>query len=453
MLAAVVCIFGALHITADPAKPNVIVIIADDLGYADIGVQGVVRDIRSPNIDSIAKNGVRFTNGYVTAPVCSPSRAGFLTGRYQERYGHELNPIGAVESRVEFGLPLDQVTIADEMKRVGYVTGLMGKWHEGHAEQFRPLHRGFDEFFGFLGGAHSYTQLGRGENALRRQDEPVQEKEYLTDAISREAVAFIEKHKAEPFFLEVAYNAVHTPQQSPDKYLERFADVKDKKRKLMLAMLAAEDDGVGEILSDVRANNLEENTLIVFFSDNGGPTGANGSRNKPLRGYKGQIFEGGIRIPFMMQWKGKIESGQVKEEPVISVDVLPTALAVSGATPREGLKLDGVNLLPWLEGKSTDKPHETLYWRFGEQWAIRDGNHKLLHTTAGGTQLFDLSTDLSEKDDLSKSMPDIAKKLQAKYDAWAKQLHKPLWPGKHEGQYQGEKEEKNSPNGSKPTDD
>jgi arylsulfatase A-like enzyme len=430
-----------------PASPNVIVIVADDLGYSDVGAQGLAPDIKTPNIDSIAANGVRFTNGYVTCPVCSPSRAGFLTGRYQERFGHELNPLPKAVKSDEFGLATDQVTIADEMRRAGYATGIIGKWHEGYEQKFRPLQRGFDEYFGFLGGGHGYMGLrsaaAQGVNAIRRQDEPVDEKEYLTEAISREAIAFVKKHEEKPFFLYVAYNAVHTPQQAPQKYQDRFPDAKDPMRKLMLAMLSAEDDGIGRLLAQLRDDKLEENTLVVFFSDNGGPTGANGSRNKPLRGYKGQIWEGGIRIPFMMQWKGKIEPGQVKNEPVITVDLLPTAMAAAGTAPRDPSKLDGVNLLPWLTGKVKPAPHETLYWRFTPQWAVRDGNYKLLHTKAEGTMLFDLEKDVGEKTDLTKTLPEVAARLQAKYEAWNKELHEPLWPGKQEGEHQGEKREAN----------
>jgi arylsulfatase A-like enzyme len=380
---------------------------------------------------------VRFTNGYVSCPVCSPSRAGFLTGRYQEKFGHEANPVAKFDGI--FGLPLQQVTLAAAFKKLApeYATAIYGKWHEGGKEEYRPLHRGFDEFFGFLGGMHVYVKPGVGDNVLREGDEPIKElKGYLTDVITDHAVSFIDRHKDQPFFMYVPYNAVHVPQQAPPKYRERFPDVKDEKRMLMLAMLSAEDDGVGRILAKLRDDKLEENTLVVFFSDNGGPTQGNASRNAPLRGFKGQVWEGGIRIPFMMQWKGRIPAGKVIDDPVISLDLFPTALAAAGLTPPAELKLDGVNLLPLLEGKATAKPHETLYWRFKPQWAIRDGDYKLLQSREGKPQLFDLSKDPGESHDLVAEKPEIAKQLQAMYDAWAATLMEPLWPGRQEGSNQ-----------------
>lgn len=418
-------------------RPNVVFIVADDLGYADIGVQAISKDVRTPNIDSIAAAGVRFTNGYVSCPVCSPSRAGFLTGRYQEKFGHEANPVPKYDGT--FGLPLEQVMLPAAIKKLApeYATAAFGKWHLGGQEVYRPLHRGFDEFFGFLGGMHVYLKPAVGDNVLREGDEPIKELNgYLTDVITDHAVSFIDHHHDQPFFMYVPYNAVHVPQQAPPKYRERFADVKDEKRMLMLAMLSAEDDGVGRILAKLREDKLEENTLVVFFSDNGGPTQGNASRNAPLHGYKGQVWEGGIRIPFMMQWKGRLPTGKVIDEPVISLDLFPTALAAAGLTPPPELKLDGVNLLPFLEGKQAGKPHETLYWRFKPQWAIRDGDYKLLQSREGKPQLFDLSKDLAESHDLSAEKPDIAEQLRAKYDAWAATLMDPLWPGKQEGSNQ-----------------
>jgi arylsulfatase A-like enzyme len=261
----------------------------------------------------------------------------------------------------------------------------------------------------------------------------VEEKEYLTDAISREAVSFIDRHKEQPFFLYVAYNAVHVPQQAPKKYVKRFKGVTDQKRKMMLAMLSAEDDGVGRILASLKENGLDNNTLVFFLSDNGGPTWEDGSRNTPFRGYKGQVWEGGIRIPFMARWPGHIPAGRVVDQPVISLDMYPTALAAAGEKPRDGLKLDGVNILPLLEGKPQENVHPVLYWRYLPQWAIRDGDWKLEHARDGVTRLFDLAKDPQEKTDLYKDKPDVAKRLQAKYDAWAAQLMEPKWEGRQEG--------------------
>jgi len=424
---------SAAPVWADAAaprpRPNVIVILADDLGYADVGAQGLSADVRTPNIDSIAASGARFTQGYVSCPVCSPSRAGFLTGRYQERFGHDYNP--GPDAPNNFGLPLDQVTIADRMKAAGYATGLVGKWHEGSTPDRTPTKRGFDETYGFLGGSHQYlgnNRLGANrENAIRRNNVPVPEPEYLTNAISREAVAFIDRHKGEPFFLYVPYNAVHQPQEAPQKYQDRFADVKDKKRKLMLAMLSAEDDGVGEILGKLKKENIEDNTLVFFFSDNGGPTSKNGSRNTPLAGFKGQVWEGGIRIPFMAKWPGHIKPGQVLDQPVISLDILPTALAVVGDSSPSKVPLDGVNLLPLLEGKTVDRPHDVLHWEFAPQWAVRAGDLKLVGFANDPPKLFDLKADVSEHHDLASARPADTKRLLALHEQFSATLPPPLW--------------------------
>lgn len=433
------CIAGALGLMGGVAmaapRPNVIIILADDLGYADIGVQGVETDVRTPNIDSIAKDGVRFTQGYVSCPVCSPSRAGILTGRYQERFGYEWNP--TAEYDMKFGLPLDQTTLANEFKHLGYATGALGKWHEGNVDGYYPTQRGFDEFFGFWGGMHGYLNMRppdkQGWNCIRRGNDPYYEKDYLTDAISREAVSFIDRHADKPFFLYCAYNAVHVPQQAPQKYLDRFPDVQDHKRRVMLAMLSAEDDGVGKILDELRAKKLDENTLVVFLSDNGGPTSEDGSRNTPLRGFKGQVWEGGIRIPFMARWPGHIPAGKIINQPIISLDLFPTTLAAAGAKPEKDLKLDGLNILPLMEGKSDKSVHPILYWRFEPQWAIRDGDYKLETARDGITRLYNLKDDLREKNDLMQTEPKIAKKLKKEFDAWNAQLMSPKWPGRQEG--------------------
>jgi arylsulfatase A-like enzyme len=270
---------------------------------------------------------------------------------------------------------------------------------------------------------------------LRRGDEPVaQEKDYLTDAFTREAVSFIDRHKAEPFFLYMPYNAVHSPMFAPPRFREMVGDVSDPKRKTALAMLAALDEGVGRIVAKVREASLEQNTLIIFMSDNGGPTPENLSSNAPLRGYKGQVYEGGIRVAFMMQWPGKIPPKQVSDSPVISLDLFPTTLAAAGVTPRDGLKLDGVNLMPWVQSSRTDQPHDALYWRFTPQWAIREGNLKLLSSRKlPQPALYDLAADPAERTDLAAKQPDVVKRLREKYDAWNAHNIDPLWEGKQEG--------------------
>lgn len=409
-------------------KPNIIYIVADDLGYADIGAQQLSKDVKTPNIDSIATKGVRFTSGYVSCPVCSPTRAGLMTGRYQQRFGHEFNP-GPNESE-QFGLPLDQVTLAQSLKNAGYATGMVGKWHLGFQPAMHPTKRGFDEFFGFLAGAHAYNKVGEGKNVLMRGTTPLESTDYLTDAFGREAAGFVERSikSDKPFFLYLAFNAIHTPQEAPQKYLERFPDVKDDKRKRALAMLSATDEAVGLVLDQIKQNKLEEKTLIVFHTDNGGPTNGNGSINTPLRGFKGDTWEGGIRVPFAMQWTGKLPAGKVYDKPVIALDVFPTACAAAGAELPKDVKLDGVDLTPFLTGQSDGSPHEALYWRFGNQWAVRSGNFKLVKPRGQQSpQLFDLASDISEKTDIAGANVDTAKELQAKYDAWNATLVKPLW--------------------------
>jgi arylsulfatase A-like enzyme len=354
-----------------------------------------------------------------------------MTGRYQQRFGHEFNPGGNPPEI--FGLPLDQVTLPQTLKSAGYVTGMVGKWHLGTMEKYLPTERGVDSFFGFLGGAHSYTKLSPGgKNSIFRGTSPTDEREYLTDAFTREAVAFIEKQHEEPFFLYLPYNAIHNPQEAPPKYQDRFPDITDAHRKLALAMLSAEDDGVGRVLETLRAHKLEENTLVIFHSDNGGPTPHNGSRNDPLSGFKGQVWEGGIRIPFLAQWKGHIPAGQTIDHPVIQLDVFPTVCAATGVELPKDRQLDGVNLLPLLTGQSDQAPHAALYWRFGPQWAIRSGNYKLVHPLGAGDQprLFDLSTDVGEQHDLAAQKPELVKELRATYEQWNAQLMRPRWGNK-----------------------
>ncbi len=410
---------------ASSRPPNIVVILADDLGYADLGCQGA-KDIRTPNVDSLAKSGIRFTNGYVSCPVCSPTRAGLMTGRYQQRFGHEFNP--GPNPAPNFGLPVTEATLAERLRKAGYATGIMGKWHLGFDPPRQPLQRGFDEFFGFLAGAHGYLETGEGRNSIRRANEDANLSGYLTDALGRESVAFIDRHKDQPFFLYLPFNAIHTPMQATEKYEQRFASIADKKRRTMAGMLSALDDNVGLVLKKLADEKLDERTLIFFLSDNGGPTAGNGSRNDPLRGFKGQVLEGGIRIPFIVRWKGQLPAGKVCDEPVISLDIHPTCLAVAGykgEIPKDK-PLDGVNLLPYLRGEKTGAPHDVLYWRFGPQAAIRRGAYKLVRMKEGDG-LYDLANDVGEAKDLSKARPEILRKLAEAYEKWDAQLMAPAW--------------------------
>ncbi len=412
-------------------RPNVLILLADDLGYADVGFHGC-KDIPTPNLDALARKGVRFTSGYVSGPYCSPTRAGLMTGRYQTRFGHEFNP----GNNPKHGLPVDQATLADRFRALGYVTGLIGKWHLGSDPAMRPPQRGFQEYFGFLGGSHAYFP-GKGEPILRG-DQPVEEKEYLTDALAREAVGFIDRHAKEPFFLYLAFNAVHTPMQATEKRLERFAGIEDKQRRTYAAMNSAMDDAIGQVLAKLREAGLEEDTLIFFFSDNGGPTMVgttiNGSRNFPLRGSKRQLLEGGVRVPFLAVWQGRLPAGTTYDNPIIALDIYPTALSAAGAEIPRAWRLDGVNLLPYLEGKMPQAPHDFLFWRFGEQRAARKGDWKMVRYDNSGTHLYNLRDDIGESTDLAAQQPDVLRELQTAWDRWNAEQAAPLWGSGKKGE-------------------
>ncbi|HEX2488711.1 MAG TPA: sulfatase-like hydrolase/transferase [Blastocatellia bacterium] len=422
------------------AKPNILLIVADDLGYADIGVNGC-QDVPTPHIDSIAKNGVRFTNGYVSGPYCSPTRAGLMTGRYQQRFGHEFNPGPAANADPEFGLPLTETTMPDRLKSLGYATGMVGKWHLGFESKFHPMKRGFDEYFGFLGGAHSYLANGDNLNQVSRGMQPVKEISYLTDMFGDEAVAFIERQKSRPWFLYLPFNADHSPMHAKESDLARFAHIKDPLRQKFAAMHAAMDTQIGRVLETLRKHKLEENTLILFVSDNGGPTNNNGSRNAPLRGFKAQTWEGGIRVPMLAQWKRALPAGKVYDQPVIQLDFLPTALAAAGAEAKAEWKLDGVNLLPHLTGKEKGAPHAALYWRFGQQIAVRMGDWKLVKAPGAnaaqgefrakasteGAHLYNLARDVGEQNNLAEKEPGKLEQLASAWDKWNAELQEPRW--------------------------
>jgi arylsulfatase A-like enzyme len=421
-------------------KPNVVVLLADDLGYADIAVHGS-REVATPNIDSIAKNGVRCTNGYVSCPYCSPTRAALLTGRYQQRFGHEFNPALLSQGGAGQGLHPNEVTIAQRLKDAGYATGLIGKWHQGEEDKFHPLNRGFDEFFGFLAGAHDYLQTDDPRyGPIYRGRKRIEFEGHLTETLGREATAFIERHQKEPFFLYLAFNAVHTPLQATEPALKKFAAIEDKTRGICLAQVSSLDDAIGAVLAKLRATGLDEQTLVFFLSDNGGAIGKfapNGAINTPLRGSKGDTWEGGIRVPFLVQWKGKLPAGKVYDHPVIQLDIHSTALAVAGVAPKPEWKLDGVNLMPFLEGESTNPPHAALYWRFGEQMAIRMGDWKLVRADlatdkqfgdiAKKPMLFNLADDIGEKKDLAEAQPERVKEMFKVWQKWNDELAPAAW--------------------------
>ncbi len=430
---------------ARPAKPNVLVIVADDLGYADIGIHGG-KDVPTPNIDALAASGVRCSNGYVSAPYCSPSRAGFLTGRYQTRFGHEFNPHVGEEGKL--GLPLDQRTIANYLHDAGYATGLIGKWHQGFDREHHPQSRGFDDYFGFLVGGHNYllhkdaeAEFGSAysKNMIYRSREVQKLDGYTTDLFTDESLAFMDRHGGKPWFLYLAFNAVHTPLEVLEKYGNRVPkSITDPDRRGYLSLLIGLDDSIGRIAAHLRKTGQDKNTLVFFFSDNGGSgrkpfLAYNTGINTPLRGDKGQTLEGGIRVPFFVSWPGKLPAGKTYEQPVTTLDILPTACAEAGV--KVNADCDGVNLIKHLTGAETSSPHEALYWRFGPQKAIRKGKWKLVDWRDFVTkqnsswQLYDLVKDIGEKDDLAKAQPGMVAELSAAWDTWNKQNIAPLWHG------------------------
>lgn len=408
-------------------RPNILIMLADDLGYADLGVQGCT-DVPTPNIDSIARNGVRFTSGYVSAPVCSPSRAGLLTGRYQTRFGHELNH--PLADRAPVGMPVDQKTAADWMSQADYVTGHIGKWHLGNPKlpQYSPAARGFDESIWFPGQRKlaplTLFRNGKAEKTGGR---------FVDEAMAREAGSFIKRHAGRPWFLYVAFLTPHQPLDTPREVEAEFSRIADSNRRKCASMISLMDKGVGRVLQALRDSGQEERTLVVFLGDNGAPPG-NGSRNSPLRGLKGSTWEGGIREPFVLQWKGRLPAGRVVDAPVISLDLLPTALAAARVElPADNL-LDGVNLLPYLTGESQEPPHKALFWRYGSQMAVRAGDWKLtkaicrdVRPPAVRTGLFHLGKDAGERNDLAAVHPAKVLELRKLWDEWDRQNVSSLW--------------------------
>ena len=465
----VVSVLAFVSIGKAVDTPNIIVLLADDLGYGELSCQGNA-EIPTPHIDSIAANGVRFTNGYVTGPNCSPSRAGFLSGRIPTRFGYENNPIGQRNEDPTIGLPADEVTIAETLQDAGYVTGLIGKWHQGGTAAYHPFRHGFEEFFGFMHEGHYFvpppwegvttmlrrkTIPGGGEgrwvgkkgliyhtwgnnepdydadNPIIRGGQPVVETEYLTDALTREAVDFIDRHDDKPFFLYLPYNAVHSPLQGADAYMRKFSHIEDIQRRIFAAMLANMDDSVGAVLKQLRKSGLEENTLVFFLSDNGGPTRELTSSNAPLRGQKGMMYEGALRVPFMVQWKGAIPAGKVYGNPVSSLDIYATAAA--NAKAKAPKNIEGVNLIPFLTGENSGRPHETLFWRQGGKAGLRHGDLKLVRM--GGRkdvgnakwELYDLSKDLSEETNLARSNPEKLAELITLWEQMNGEMREPMF--------------------------
>lgn len=413
-------------------QPNFIVIMADDLGFADLSINGSTQ-ISTPNIDALAKSGVRCTNAYVSSAVCSPSRAGFMTGINQVSFGHDNN-LGENQPGFDpeyMGLPVEQKTIPDLLKKQGYISGLVGKWHLGYEAQFHPLKRGFDEFWGYTGGGHDYfrsTPDGKGYlspiECNYKTPSPIT---YITDDVGNECVDFINRNKAKPFFLFAAFNAPHAPMQATEADLKLYGNIKDVKRRTYAAMVHRLDVNVGKIVAALSKGGLLENTVVVFLSDNGGPVDSNASINAPFNGQKGILLEGGIHVPFFVSWPTSIKSGQVYEPMVSSLDILPTFLDLAGGSTPEGVTFDGVNLVPYFQEKSNGQPHEELLWRFTISAAIRQGDWKLVRLPDRLPMLYNLREDISEQSDVSFQNIAKTKELLKKLGDWDVSLPHPVF--------------------------
>lgn len=407
-------------------KPNVIVLLVDDAGYADFGFAGC-QDLKTPNIDKLANNGVVFTDAHVSASVCGPSRAGIMTGKYQQRFGFECNPGSHL-----CGIDLKESTIGDEMKSAGYETAAFGKWHLGGEPDYRPNARGFDYYWGFLAGSRSYfnnkNQDVEGEiHSIRENDRFVTFDGYLTDRFGEKAAKFINDNKEHPFFMYWSPNAVHTPMEATKEDMALF---EGHPRQKLAAMTWALDRAVGTIVKQLEEDKLLDNTLIFFLSDNGGAHN-NQSSNLPLKGYKGNKYEGGQRVPFFVHWPAQIEGGSTFDGLSSSLDIFATSIDATDAGEESLNKLDGVSLLPYLVKNKEGEPHEELYWRKHESTALRQGDYKLIKVNKLGYRMYNLEKDLSETKDLQKEDVKKFEDLKLKMSDYDKQMLEPIWTEGH----------------------
>ncbi|MYE12029.1 MAG: sulfatase-like hydrolase/transferase [Gammaproteobacteria bacterium] len=451
---------------APERRPNVVLILADDLGYGDVSAYG--SRLQTPNIDRIGQGGAVFTQGYVTTPVCSPSRASLLTGRYQQRYGFEYNARQA-EDVPDVGLIAGERTIADYLGDAGYATGIVGKWHLGFKEEHYPTNRGFDEFYGHLSGGTIFINVeSRGAVALpsgaaRRERYPgdprtdlvvrgtqapappprragnrilrgsdgtvVREAGYITDVFGDEAVDFIERHRDEPFFLYVPFNAPHSPFQTTQRYYDRFAQVESELQRIYFGMIAALDDAVGRILDALETQGVADDTLVIFLSDNGCAAYFEGLCSCDLlSGGKLTYYEGGVRVPYLLRWPGRIRAGTRIDEPVSALDVLPTLLAAAEAPFPDDTALDGRDLGPLVDGHG-GWSHDRFVWRNYPTVAVRQEAMKLIkpHQDRPGGFLYDLAADPREQEDLADARPDTVASLEAEIEDWRAITVDPLW--------------------------
>jgi arylsulfatase A-like enzyme len=410
---------------ATAAKPNIVLILADDMDYADV-LDG--RKLApTPNINSIAKNGVNFTNAYVTCPVCGPSRVAILTGQYQDRVGFDTNHGPQIPEN--FGLPTTVTLVSETLKKAGYATGMIGKWHLGFEPDMVPNAQGFDYFFGHLHGAHDYNAGVEKPGPILRNTTPVKTTQYLTREFGDEAAQFIRKHKDSPYFLYVPFNAVHGPWQAPEETLEKFSSIKNHDDRLMAAMMSELDQAVGKILQAVKESGDEQNTIVIFTNDNGGVGGHKPEANGEFRGGKAMVYEGGIRVPFMMQWKGTLPAGKTYDKTISTLDLTPTFVAAGNA--QSSVKYDGVDLMPFLLGKNDGTPNPELFWNFVDapnQKAVRKGDWKAVQMAPRSSwELYNLATDVGETNNLAEENRDKLNELRRDWQEWNKTNPPPAW--------------------------
>ena len=414
-------------------RPNVLVIVSDDHGYADTGFQGS-SEIATPSLDRLAAAGVVCTNGYASHPFCSPTRAGLLTGRYQARFGHEYNPVYDPLDKTE-GLPLGEKLLPQYFQEAGYKTGWVGKWHLGASPAHAPTARGFAETFGFIGGGHAFLNWKPNERQytlpLTKDGKAIDEvPEHLTLALGREASEFVKRHRSQPWFLYLAFNAPHTPHQPTVEREHKYAHIDNLQRRRYLAQLSLLDDAIGAVTSSLAETGQSKRTLIFFFSDNGGPV-KNGANNGALKGQKGQVYEGGVRVPFVITWPDKLAPQATYAAPVSSLDVLATSLAAAKITMPNDKKYDSVNLLPHLNHEVKTDPHSALFWRAaqGKSLAVREGNWKLVRNSGLPDELYNLAEDIGETKDLASTQTDIKQRLVGSLEGWNKELIDPAFLG------------------------
>ncbi|MDF7824190.1 sulfatase-like hydrolase/transferase [Pontiellaceae bacterium B12227] len=432
----ILCLFAICGLLRSYAgtQPNIVLLYSDDAGYADFGFNGS-RHFKTPRLDELVKSGVKLNQFYMTAAVCGPSRAGLLTGMYQQRFGFEENNVpGYMSSNGtvgdDMGLQLGVPTLGNHLQKLGYRTAIFGKWHQGHADRFHPLKRGFDEFVGFRGGARSFYPYPAGkdvkpENRLEWGFGDYREHEgYLTDVLADEACAFLERNKARPFFAYVSFNAVHTPIEADPQDAELFPALEGKRRRLA-QMTFSMDRAIGRIVDQLEALGLSDNTLLVFTNDNGGPTDASTSSNWPLSGCKATHLEGGIRVPGIVVWPGRLAEGKEYNQPLSSLDLLPTFVNAAGGDALKIEGLDGVDMLPYLSGENPDRPHQTLYWKKESRGTIRDGDWKLMRFPDRPAELYNIEEDPSEQNNLAAQQPERVKALYKKLFAWECGLERP----------------------------